>query len=694
MLRAEAKHEAVGQGVYAKGSGETNRDVRRKFYPGELWVPLERAEKGSRQDLSTKAAWATFANLRLIVLLLRTVLYAGPNILKDYLFIMLTFPPVVAAIRARAIIDDKWTAPSRYLCSSSDLAEWSILNMAPLMDITKAELEKLKADGRYWMSREHDPYAVVEQHHAGYRRYKEARAATKRPSVVPTFPEHDEMYEVRTRLYAADPELDELTKTALEVWAGGMLNTLLNGNAMRYVADGDLGVNNQTAAMKKDLSGTWTSTCVLCESYYGLLKLVASHFDNISVEAADAIAMAIRNKLFPIDAPRYYPTRLSRRILGTTGARRRAARLRRRIARVGALEHHGDKMTEAMVVAASRGKAKRAALEAKRAAKAKVAQVKLDRRQADTKLAKQVTQYVKGVAAYEALRDSALKVGDKAKLRMQLSQFDAPRKKGAFLKGQISFFVDGCGFVDLRVQWASSVIPEIGKEGTEENATHLHSCLLRIWATIQLEKRELPSEAPVPTLAKRKLLALGVPTQLRVELEAEELRSDAEVKAAAAALPAKSASRGGCSVARAKKDAAPQVDAALVGRRVEYVWEITYTPEEGDDDITDNFRCPGTVLRVAEEGASVEIEIEGGKKGKGKRKLKIGPGWVFIKYDDKMEQWAHLRPSFYRKSTPGGWFLLAADGDDSGLEEASFEGQSANEESDSDNGAWSDSESG
>ena len=148
--------------VYAKGEGE------KLFVPyceteaaGELIIHIERAEKGSRFDLSTRAAWAIYWNRPRLVHFLKNQPLASEHVLKDYLFAFLGCTEMIACLRARAIIDDKFTEPFMFLAASNELDEWSVLDLAPVVDMFVAAAKTGIADGSTWMDESWDIFDGV-----------------------------------------------------------------------------------------------------------------------------------------------------------------------------------------------------------------------------------------------------------------------------------------------------------------------------------------------------------------------------------------------------------------------------------------------------------------------------------------------------------------------------------------------------
>ena len=308
--------------VYAKGEGE------KLFVPyceteaaGELIIHIERAEKGSRFDLSTRAAWAIYWNRPRLVHFLKNQPLASEHVLKDYLFAFLGCTEMIACLRARAIIDDKFTEPFMFLAASNELDEWSVLDLAPVVDMFVAAAKTGIADGSTWMDESWDIFDGVT--HDAYIAWKTKRANTTAPGVKGKnvaqrdVPQHAAVQMVRAELYNPTDEdnkaTTELCKAALEVWLTGMLKTLTEGNGALYMTGGEYGVDKQTALMKEHFKGTYRNTDIPCESYFGLLKYNKKLFTNMSVEAADALTMAQRNGLFSVLAPLVTVSRKSNR---------------------------------------------------------------------------------------------------------------------------------------------------------------------------------------------------------------------------------------------------------------------------------------------------------------------------------------------------------------------------------------------
>ena len=176
-----------------------------------------------------------------------------------------------------------------------------------------------------------------------------------------------------------------------------------------------------------------------------------------------------------------------------------------------------------------------------------------------------------------------------------------------------------------------------------------------IYSAILRERIELPDEAAVPMLKRRKLPAIGTLTLQRGELDSREMRTANEIKAAAAALAAAPRAARGPRAARAAPDrpTAPPID-SLVGKDVRFVFEMEYR-ETGKKKVKGLFECPGHIERVSDASTTV------GRK-------KLGVGFAYITWSDSTASWQLLRPGYYGHHRAAGW-RLPADGEDASLDE-------------------------
>ena len=190
------------------------------------------------------------------------------HILKDYLYAMLGCDENLACLRARCILNDKFTEPFLLFAASKELFdsngnEWSVCDLTPLVDMTATALETGITTPESWIVPEYDIYAAVTRE--AYAAWKQQRDELCAPSVDGTTRKDDTAYyvtrELRREIYApaetTKQRLLETTEVGLVAWCTGMLETLKNGNGARYLSGGgDFGEDVQAVEMKEQCKDT------------------------------------------------------------------------------------------------------------------------------------------------------------------------------------------------------------------------------------------------------------------------------------------------------------------------------------------------------------------------------------------------------------------------------------------------------
>ena len=179
-----------------------------------------------------------------------------------------------------------------------------------------------------------------------------------------------------------------------------------------------------------------------------------------------------------------------------------------------------------------------------------------------------------------------------------------------------------------------------------KNVAFLRSTLLNIYATVKREKITLPSELVVPAMQTRKLISLGEPTLQHVDIQKGEIVEVEELeRLAAERIVAPRAARN----ASARSTKMPEINAELIGKRIEAAWDLTYNLANGSS-ATGLFWCPGIVEAVSDDTTRVD-----GKK--------IGNGWMFIAYDDGETCWSLASDRWRWDSCKSGSLRFEADDD-------------------------------
>jgi hypothetical protein len=158
-MHALAKDIGEGSNVYGLGEGVSFRAFCRKHLQGKLVLKMERVDKGTRQDSVTRSGLVAYWNRIYYVDYLYPFVAStssSANLLQKNLYVMLTSPPVVACLRARAIMHDKVTTHLMFF-SASETLDWSILDFAPVIE---AMVVACKVSPERFLEATYNPFAV------------------------------------------------------------------------------------------------------------------------------------------------------------------------------------------------------------------------------------------------------------------------------------------------------------------------------------------------------------------------------------------------------------------------------------------------------------------------------------------------------------------------------------------------------
>ena len=487
---------------------------------------------------------------------------------------------------------------------------------------------------------------------------------------------------VRKEIYIpVDADNARSTPETLEhitAFATGMLRTLMNGQAARYVDGGEYSKENQTEEMLAAFIDTDRTTNA-CESYFGALKWYDDIYHCESYNS-NAVIACKKDHIFSDNAHKYinHSTRRKEEASSSTAKRRRRIQTTEtaRIDECGA-----EGVSVIMHLSRTSGKKKYKADALADKADADKAACAKEKDKVKAALESQIKRYVKAqdAMAVAPLVDNATLVRTSlssiaAQVNTVLARATTPAARFRLLKTNVERYTNGMGLADLAPKsFTSSVDATIGEAGSVENITFLRGALLEAYKRIKEEKLALTDEAAVPETHRRKLPALGCPSLQRVELETAQPSSAGELRAAADEYRARARAprvRSAAGVAGERACAAlpPPIDAALIGRRVDVAWELTYKRRDGGE-YTGTFWCPGEIARVSTA-----------RSRDGRRHL--GIGHIYVKYDDGAQAWLLAsRPNFFNASKPGAWrFERDDDGDDEDDEEGDDDLVDAEEE--------------
>ena len=256
LIHAYSKGLGEGQNRYGKGFGEQKRALLEEKHGNALYQTVQRTDKGTRMDACTEAAMDMYINRKYDVDSLKIAVYSKSNVLRDNLLVMLSSRPVIGCLRARGIINDKFTIRHRWFSAATVLDGWSALDMAPVTDCSRDMFVLLTQDHEVVVTPEYDAYESFLATTPAYVDFLEKLDSSTKRSVDGKSVIYD-MREVRKELYTpADPDnaaCSDITSSALEAWGRGLLERLDNGRGKTYCRDGDYGVDKQPPPTKNGI---------------------------------------------------------------------------------------------------------------------------------------------------------------------------------------------------------------------------------------------------------------------------------------------------------------------------------------------------------------------------------------------------------------------------------------------------------
>jgi hypothetical protein len=89
-------------------------------------------------------------------------------VLRDHCYVEMTSPVIIATLRARAIVHDKFTTHACFWAASKELDDYSSLDLSPPLHVLKADLELTAVDGKRWMDADHNVWASLEESTPAY----------------------------------------------------------------------------------------------------------------------------------------------------------------------------------------------------------------------------------------------------------------------------------------------------------------------------------------------------------------------------------------------------------------------------------------------------------------------------------------------------------------------------------------------
>ena len=543
LLRAAYKEFHHGCAYY-KGKGREFSVWLKEHHPTAFAMHFERAA-GGRQDLDYDAALPLYIMRPYIVEYLHAVVFGADhsNVLEDFLYTSFRSQQFVAMTRANAVIDLTISRPLRWLCGSSHLlTNWSPMSMNRVFDLVEQFFVKASVNGSLFLDPKLNVYEEIAKEQPLFAAYLKDMYEEFTVVAADGKTKHLAYKLARDELLTPSDATNKATTARtieyLEVQCIAGLRKLhdpklylankLSSQDGRYAFDA-------SSTIHKDTIGLDAANDRLAESVFGVYDYVLKRCPNISMEAASAVAMAMRAKSF---APGGFFHSLPR------------------CEQEALVEVARSSVREMREVDAADHAAHDAYVTAKRKSNS---QLELDAL---------VKQYALAITFFKQWKKQG--VESVADMTAALRGIEKTQDKLDYLRKQIDMRVIGLGFVEFKTPWSSS------KDDTVGTVAHLSQLLRDILMEEQERSAcgELPDAPVVPVMKRKTFKELGEPTAQAGELGTtiKEL-TPAELLALAQARRLELEVAGEVDTVGDEQDELPpKLDDSLVGSMVEICW--------------------------------------------------------------------------------------------------------------------------
>lgn len=307
LLRASFK-EFHHSCRYYKGQGRSFTVWLRETYPEVFALHLERAD-GGRQDLDYDAAIPLYIDRKFFVEYLHARVFTKDhkNVLEDFLYVVFRSLHYVAMTRANALVDLHISRPMRWLSGkSSQLTAWSPSSMGEVLDIVEQFFEHAQHDGSLFLDPDIDLFKPIADRQP---LFAEWRAHLQEEQVMSPdgSRRHHIWREVKRELLQPNDATNISTRLKtiefLEVQCRAALRKLHDPKlALRdklTSVGGDRCVGNSAVA-HSDTIGVHATNDSLAEGVFGTYDMILRHCRGISMEAASAVAQAMRSQMLSL----------------------------------------------------------------------------------------------------------------------------------------------------------------------------------------------------------------------------------------------------------------------------------------------------------------------------------------------------------------------------------------------------------
>ena len=620
LLRAAYKEFHHGNKYY-KGKGREFWVWMKANYPTAFSIHFERAE-GGRQDLDYDAAVPLYIMRPYMVEFLHGVVFGADhsNILEDYLYIAFSSEQFIAMTRANAIIDLLISRPLRWLSGRSHEmgacdGTWSPVSMGSALDLVEQIFVKASVDGAVLLDPQLNIFSTIAQKekmfaahleymyekdtmvaadgvtkHLVYQLAREELLSPKDPTNAasrlrtiecapsPCCPTHS----ARTTWHACAVSPRGLTPCSttlllryLEVQCVAGLRKMHDPKlaiAKHLTSQDGVASFDNSAQAHTDLIGLDATNDRLAESVFGIYDYVLKRNPNISMEAASALAMAMRAKSF--EEGGYFDTLPPHEQMALVELARTTVDEMRAVDRADHSEHD-------------------AYITAKRKSNS---QLELDAL---------VKEYALAITFFKQWKRAG--VADAASMRLALAALANNQERLDYLRLQIEMRVRGLGFAEFRprMRWSSSKEEDVG---TVPELTLLLEEILMVEHDLECSD-ELPDVAVVPIMKRKTFRELGTPTA-QAEALGDSIKQLAPEELLGLAIERREVLEAAGEIDRVgdeQPDEPPARDDSLVGSMLEVCWGRYWRPPTAEEiaagekrkKISEKMWCECEVVLVA-----------------------------------------------------------------------------------------------
>ena len=382
-----------------------------------------------------------------------------------------------------------------------------------VLELTRRALNDISDKPELMLDADYDPFASLVSTVPAYADYRRKLAAAT-ALAVDGKTRVMSISAVRAEIYsptdATNIAATEKTLDHVKAFAAGMLNTMMNGQAARYVEGGEYSTEKQTQEMIAAFGGTDRNTNA-CESYFGALKYYEQLY-HCDLHNANAVVACRRDHVYGSVSKKYIKRQRRRKTDVSLSMEKKRNAMPSTLSH-GSLRWGPSSSTRSC---ASRSSGKKRYRDGALAARARADATSIARgeEKIEVALEKQTKFFVKAQDALVLdLANSDADVMGRTLLKTLTKRLHEALAREPKISGKRRLLVGNIKSITAvePKSFSSEVDASIGAVGSEMNNAFLRSALIDAYSHIKAEKIELLNEPAVPEMHRRVLQALGTP---------------------------------------------------------------------------------------------------------------------------------------------------------------------------------------